>query len=155
MHLLEHYELRTFYGDLIGEVASSHHWPAHRVAEKFRDRHVSPPSYLHTDWSVDALKIALLLRTADAAHLDDKRAPWFLFALKNPRGISADHWRFQAKMGQPVRTPQGKLHFSAGAPFQPTERRAWWLAYDTACMVDRELRDALLIMHDDENCGAM
>nr|WP_186261365.1 ATP-binding protein [Burkholderia gladioli] len=148
MFLLEDLELRTFYGDLIGEIASSHHWPSHRVATSFADRVVSPPSFLPTEWEVDAMKIAFLLRTADAAHLDDKRAPWFLFALKQPTGISAQHWRFQAKMGQPTRTANGQLRLTAGAPFTANERRAWWLAYDTACMIDRELRDASVLLRE-------
>jgi hypothetical protein len=84
------------------------------------------------DWEVDALKLAFLLRTADAAHIDDRRAPWFLFALRRPEGISEDHWRFQAKLGQPKRTPAGELRITSGSQFSHAERKAWWLAYDTA-----------------------
>ncbi|MGH8625455.1 MAG: HD domain-containing protein, partial [Gammaproteobacteria bacterium] len=100
LHLLEHLELREYYADLIGEIAASHHWPAHRVAEVFHDRRVSAAALLQpVDWEVDALKVAFLLRAADAAHIDGLRAPWFLFALRRPEGISEDHWRFQAKLG--------------------------------------------------------
>lgn len=149
IYLLEDVDLRTYFGDLIGEVAASHHWTAHKVASIFSGRVLSPPSFLDPEWTVDAMKVAFLLRTADAAHLDDQRAPWFLFALKKPTGVSADHWRFQARMGQVVRTPIGQLRLTAGAPFLPSERQSWWLAYDTARMIDRELRhaEALLIEH--------
>ena len=148
--LLQHVELREYYADLIGEIAASHHWPTHRVAEVFHDRRVSAAAFLHpADWEVDALKLAFLLRTADAAHIDALRAPWFLFALRRPQGISEDHWRFQAKLGQPTRTPEGELRITSGSQFSHAERKAWWLAYDTACMIDRELRDAHALMRDE------
>ena len=141
--LIEDFDLRQYYGNLIGEIASSHHWSSEKVAATFRDRHVSCPSFLApARWDVDALKVAFLLRTADAAHLDASRAPWFLFALRQPQGVSADHWKFQAKLGQPTRTSNGELRLSSGSTFDQNERAAWWLAFDTARMVDRELRAA-------------
>ena len=148
--LLQDVDLREYYADLIGEIAASHHWPSHRVAEVFHDRRVSAAASLQpADWEVDALKLAFLLRTADAAHIDGLRAPWFLFALRRPHGISEDHWRFQAKLGQPQRTPGGELRITSGSQFSHAERKAWWLAYDTVCMIDRELRDAHALMRDE------
>lgn len=150
LYLIEHYDLRQYYGDLIGHIAASHHWPAERVEATFRQRHVACPAFLSpAAWHVDALKVALVLRTADAAHLDAQRAPWFLFALRQPQGISSDHWRFQAKLGQPLRTPGGELQFTSGAPFEAAERSAWWLAFDTARMVDHELRGAHEILREE------
>ncbi|MES2356325.1 MAG: ATP-binding protein [Pseudomonadota bacterium] len=151
IYLLEKLELRQYYGDLIGEIAASHHWATHRVVDLFRDRNIPLPGFLHpAAWSVDVLKVAFLLRTADAAHIDSQRAPWFLFALRQPEGISADHWRFQANLGQPMRTSQGELRIASGNPFMPKDRRAWWLAYEAACLVDRELRDAYMFMRDEK-----
>jgi hypothetical protein len=133
---------------LIGEIAESHHWPAHRVADTFENRHVSAPIFLApAAWVVDVFKLAFLLRTADAAHVDGQRAPWFLFALRKPEGISQLHWQFQSKMGQPARTDRGELRLS-GSPFDTNDRQAWWLAYDVACLIDRELRDAQTLMRD-------
>ncbi len=141
--LLSQPQLCEYYGPLIGELAESHHWSTKKVGESFETRHVNAPAFLApATWQVDALKIAFLLRTADAAHIDAQRAPWFLFALRQPKGISSDHWRFQAKLGQPTRSDNGELRLTSGSPFEPDERKAWWLAYDTACMIDRELRDA-------------
>ncbi|GAW67984.1 ATPase [Geoanaerobacter pelophilus] len=149
IYLLEHFELREYYGSLIGEIAASHHWEPLRVVETFTNRHLSPPSFLApTKWSVDALKIAFLLRTADAAHIDGRRAPWFLFALRCPSGLSHEHWLFQAKMGQPVRTDRGELRLSSGSPFPEKDRQAWWLAYDTACLIDKEIRQAQMLLRD-------
>jgi hypothetical protein len=55
VQLLEHFQLRDYYGDLIGEIAESHHWPAYRVAEAFEPRYVSAPGFLApAGWAVDA-----------------------------------------------------------------------------------------------------
>jgi hypothetical protein len=150
-YLLEDNDLRRHYGDLIGRIAESHHWPTYRIASEFSSRILPAPGFLQPEtWSVDALKIALVLRTADAAHLDDLRAPWFLFALQKPTGISGDHWKFQGRMSQPKRNDQGLLVIASGQPFFPKDRKAWWLAFDTAQMIDREIRDAnqLLLEYD-------
>ncbi|MFD0724242.1 HD domain-containing protein [Lysobacter brunescens] len=148
-YLIEDSELRSYYGSIIGEIAASHHWPTHIVSNRFSDRILPPPAFLQaTDWQIDLLKIALLLRTSDAAHIDALRAPWFLFALKQPSGISRDHWKFQSKLGQPIRNSDGYLIISSGSPFTSSERTAWWLAYDTAQMIDRELRDAYAALRD-------
>lgn len=147
--LLPDFPLREFYGDLIGDIAASHHWPVEQVVEHFRSRILTAPASLApATWQVDALKIAFILRTADAAHIDADRAPWFLFALRQPQGISELHWRFQSKMGQPSTTADGELRLSSGSPFLLNERKAWWLAYDTAKMIDRELRDAFIMLRE-------
>jgi hypothetical protein len=126
IHLIENYDLREYFGDLIGQVAASHHWAPSKVAAEFSHRRLSSPAFLApATWEVDALKVALLLRTADAAHLDADRAPWFLFALRQPEGVSANHWRFQAKIGQPSLTTTGELRFTSGSSFSPNERGAW------------------------------
>jgi len=151
-YLIESADLRNHYADLIGEIAASHHWPAHQVATAFRDRQVTCPACLDSaDWEVDALKVALILRTADAAHLDGRRAPWFLFALQQPQGISLEHWRFQAKLGKPkLKKGTEELMLTSGSKFNANEREAWWLAFDTARMVDRELRSAHAILREEK-----
>jgi hypothetical protein len=51
LHLLEHPGLREYYAVLIGEIAASHHWPAHHVAEEFHDQRVSAAAFLQpADW---------------------------------------------------------------------------------------------------------
>jgi hypothetical protein len=150
LHLLGDDELRHHYGDLIGQIASSHHWSVSRVAQVFSARRVTAPGFLSpASWVVDTLKVALMLRTADAAHIDDRRAPLFAFALRQPEGVSLDHWQFQSKLGQPTASGTGELLISSASTFSVDERKAWWLAYDTACMVDRELRDAHSVLREE------
>jgi hypothetical protein len=73
--------LRNAYGAVIGEIAESHWWYPHRL-ETLADRTINAPVCLQpAKWLVDRLKLAALLRTSDAAHLDANRAPRFLYAL--------------------------------------------------------------------------
>jgi len=87
IYLIEDSELRTRYGKQIGEIASSHHWPIEDVGSRFKTQ-INAPSAFPKDWRVDPMKIACLLRCADAAHIDDRRAPDFLRALARREGVS-------------------------------------------------------------------
>jgi Histidine kinase-, DNA gyrase B-, and HSP90-like ATPase len=143
--LLEDVELRNYYGPIIGKIAHSHWWTVEKVEETWGNSH---PIAIHSglsvatnqSWRVDALKIALLLRCADAAHIDSRRAPDMLAALIQPSGISRVHWHFQNRLGLPSLTNRQELYWSAGQPFKANDADAWWLAHDTALMVDREIR---------------
>lgn len=105
------------------------------------------PGWLPGVWPVDLVKLACLLRTADAAHVDDRRAPGFLAALRQPVGLSDDHWRFQSLLRAPYRdSNDDRLRYRSNRPFKSDEIDAWWVAYDWLRMLDRELRtvDSLL-----------
>jgi len=149
IYLLPQDDLRRAYAEVIGEIAESH-WHSHHQLEYLHQKKIMPPAYLGpVPWTVDVLKLALLLRTADAAHIDSQRAPRFLQALVNPTGISLAHWNFQTKLNRPKRDAdpiRAELCYS-GSSFPIDEQDAWWLAYDTAKMVDKELRmaDRLLV----------
>lgn len=143
LFLLEDFELRNYYGEVIGEIAESHHWDPQKVAESFKDKILAAPGFFSdTSWTVDVMKIALILRTADAAHIDSSRTPWFSSALKKPVGISETHWRFQSKIGQVFRDNSGRLNITSGSKFDEHERDAWWMAFDTANMINNELKFA-------------
>jgi hypothetical protein len=92
--LIDDYELRTRYGSIIGLVAASHHWSIEDVGSKLRSQ-VNAPGTFPRVWRVDPVKIACLLRCADATHIDSRRAPDFLYALARRQGLSADHWKAQ------------------------------------------------------------
>lgn len=152
MYLLAHDELRLAYGDVIGLLAESHWWSPHEL-ETLAQRRINPPTCLpHAPWEVDVLKLAVLLRTADAAHIDAQRAPRFLMALTQPTGSSLPHWQFQSRLQQVKRDADAERHELriTGTPFPATEQNAWWLAYDAARMIDGELRavDRLLLEHN-------
>lgn len=69
LFLLSHDELRMAYADAIGRLAESHWWSPHEL-ETFDQQRLTAPACLHpATWDVDLLKLAVLLRTADAAML--------------------------------------------------------------------------------------
>lgn len=150
LYLLPHDELRAAYADVIGQIAESHWFSPHEL-ETFNHRQVTPPVCLpNTGWNVDVLKLAVLLRTADAAHIDAQRAPRFLFAVTQPAGSSLIHWQFQSRMHQVQRDPSPDRHDLrvSSSPFPVNEQDAWWLAYDAVRLIDRELRAADRLLSD-------
>jgi len=149
-------ELRDAYGDLIGQIAQSH-WSHPHELEVFAKSTVTAPSCLSpASWTVDPLKLAILLRVADACQIDAKRAPRFLMLLKQPQGVSSQHWRFQSKLHQVKCDSEREELILSGSTFPASEQAAWWLAYDAACLADRELSaaDSLLRDHHGQRLAA-
>ncbi|NKI17977.1 ATP-binding protein [Spongiibacter sp. KMU-166] len=138
MYLVENSDLRHFYGPTIGQIAHSHWWSVQKVEQEFSEDLGGLAN--RTRNRVDRVKLACLLRIADALHLDSRRAPRFLRAITNPSGISALHWSFQERLARPHIELDAAV-FTTGQPFGREEAEAWWLAYDILNAVDRELRD--------------
>ena len=143
--LLDDSDLRSFYGESIGQIAHSHWWSLAKIEQELSEDLGALPN--RTRSLIDRIKIACLLRLADALHLDQRRAPRFLRAITHPSGESALHWTFQERLAAPHIEHESVI-FSAGAPFTIDEADAWWLAYDTIFEVDRELRDVDLLMQN-------
>jgi hypothetical protein len=150
IYLIDHLELRRFYGRTIGILAHSHWWPISKVERELSRFLGALPPYTRSE--VDLLKLAALLRVADVIHLDSRRAPFFWRALENPIGASAYHWSFQQRLGFPRLQGDG-LVFTAGAPFELKDADAWWLAFDVLAMADRELADADRVLRSNDRVG--
>jgi hypothetical protein len=149
MYLIEDAELRSFYGPVIGRIAASHGMPAASLATL--DAVWPPPGLVMPNaWTVDELLLAAILRIVDAAHLDQRRAPLFLAALRQPRGTSAAHWLFQQRLSQPF-VDRGRVVFRASPSFTRDDVDGWWAAHDALKVLDRELRgvENLLRAHRD------
>lgn len=140
--LIEDSELRDYYGRVIGLIAASHGRETEELTAVIRPEVLNPLPWMPGSWTVDAVKVAVLLRVADAAHISAARAPSFQAAIRGvPKSsASASHWSFQARLGKVVLQGDG-LVVSAGGGFPVEEASAWWLCYDTIRMIDRELRD--------------
>ena len=143
VYLVEDFELRQFYGPTIGQIAHSHWWSVQKLEQELSEELGALAN--RTRNRVDRLKLACLLRIADALHLDSRRAPRFLRAITNPSGISALHWSFQERLARP-HIELDAVVFTTGQPFGREDAEAWWLAYDTLNAVDRELRDVDLLL---------
>ena len=143
VYLVEDSGLRRFYGPTIGRIAHSHWWSVQKLEQEFSEDLGALAN--RTRNRVDRIKLACLLRVADALHLDSRRAPRFLRAITNPSGISSLHWSFQERLARP-HIELDAVVFTAGQPFGRKDAEAWWLAYDTVSAVDRELRDVDLLL---------
>ena len=145
LYLIEDSELRKFYGPTIGQIAHSHWWSVHKVENELSEDLGALANRTHS--RIDRVKLACLLRVADALHLDSLRAPRFLRAITNPSGTSSLHWDFQERLARP-HIELDAVVFTTGQPFDRTDADAWWLAYDTLNAVDQELRDVDLLLQN-------
>ncbi|WP_228716818.1 HD domain-containing protein [Billgrantia pellis] len=143
LFLIENSFFRKHLGRLIGQIAASHHWSIEEVSNKLPLQVNALPGFPR-DWRIDPIKIACMLRCADAAHIDNERAPDFLHALIKRRGVSFTHWKAQNKLAS-VDVDQSDstgstLIFTSTHRFLENESEAWWVAYDAVCMVEKEIR---------------
>ncbi|MCW2393252.1 hypothetical protein [Sphingobium sp. B11D3A] len=144
--LLQDVGLHDALGAAIGRIAHSHHWNSNDLTSKLVTHAGTIPGF-PPEWTLNELKVACLLRCADAAHIDALRAPTMLFAISDVAGVSAEHWTFQNKLNSVTRA-KDKLVFYAGQPFRVDEASSWWLAYDTMQMVDGELKSSNAILEE-------
>lgn len=140
VYLIDDSSLRDHYSRSIGRIAHSHNWDIGRLT-----RDLGPTlgafSGFPNDWTVNQLKIALILRCIDAMQVDDRRAPHLLAAIRDIGSASMEHWRFQSKLTVP-HMEDHRLVFTSKSPFLVEQAGAWNLCYDTIQMIDRELQDA-------------
>lgn len=145
--LIEDYELRESYGSIIGLIAHSHWWKIEELEERLPKAILGAPGKLPAKWTIDTVKLACILRIADAIQIDDRRAPYFLRAIRNITKYSDVHWNFQQKLYQ-ARVERNRLVFTSKSAFQIDEAESWWLCYDTLYSVDKELRDVDSLLID-------
>lgn len=140
-YIIDDADLRTQYGPLIGQIASSHHWDIEDVATEFAVRR-PPATFLPTRWSVDPLPVACLLRAADAGHIDSSRAPTFLLKILEMNSVSKSHWVAQNHLGRLMPNPDDptQLVVASRIPFPEAAAPAWWVAFDLVSQFDKELR---------------
>ena len=140
-YLIDDRELRENYGSLIGSIASSHHWDLDEVVNRFSTPRPAS-AFFDNNWPVDSLKIACMLRVADAGHIDGARAPSFLTRILQMNSLSRVHWVAQSRLGRLTIRPDHPEQVMVGStsPFPSSEAAAWWVAYDLVDNFDRELR---------------
>jgi hypothetical protein len=146
LYLIEDLQLREFYGPLVGDLAASHGWDVDDLHGTFK-RIRGSLTWQSPDWIVDPLKLACILRLADAIQIDSRRAPTFLFALRSPMGQSREHWRFQEHVARP-RLVGDRVTYNAWRPFEAVDADSWWLALDYLRQVDFELKAVDSLLHD-------
>ena len=145
IYLIENTELRESYGSIIGLIAHSHWWKVEELEAKL-PKALGAPGIFSANWTIDPVKLACILRIADATQIDDRRAPSFLRTIRKPSRYSDLHWNFQQKLYQP-RLERNRLVYTSKSPFTIEEVDSWWVCYDTLKMIDNELKevDSLLV----------
>lgn len=148
--LIDDDKIRSAYGASVGRIAHSHHWPMQRVQDDLRSA-VGAAVDMPPAWVVNEVKVACILRCADAMHVDYRRAPNMAFALNEPTGVSKDHWSFQNKLNQPT-SRFDKLIYTSRSDFGPTDVDAWWLCVDTLRMIDQEISSSNVTLAEVADC---
>jgi len=82
--LIQDEEIRRSFGEIAGKIAASH-WITTAELPSIFSTTMGAPGWLPPQWSCDPLKLACIIRCADAIHLDTRRAPAFLRALPSCR----------------------------------------------------------------------
>ncbi|MEV0910122.1 HD domain-containing protein [Streptomyces hokutonensis] len=146
IHLIEEVQLREVYGPLIGDLAASHWWSVSRLAGEFGHTIGSLP-WQPSEWTIEPLKLACILRLADATQIDSRRAPTLLFSLRNPTGMAREHWRFQEHISRP-HLKGDRVRYTSLRPFPSDDAASWWLALDYLRGIDKELKKVDSLLHD-------
>jgi hypothetical protein len=139
-HLIADISLREELGLIIGKIAKSHTCNINYIEREFGPKYTNPN--FPTDWSIDCQKLSFLLRTSDAAHIDNLRTPKTNRMISEIPGVSKEHWTFQKKLGFPELSNEGLLMYSTNVPFVSEEQKAWWFCYDALQVLDKELKNA-------------
>lgn len=151
VYLIDDQELRQNLGQLIGRVAASHHWDRNSLEERL-PKLQGAPGFMPEEWCIEPVKIACLLRCADAIQIDQRRAPAFALAIHDPQGHSRLHWMAQ-QIAQPVVKPDtgggpGALVFTSQNDFVEDDADAWWIAHDLLNIANEELKGCYSLMKD-------
>ncbi|MBO4829203.1 MAG: ATP-binding protein [Fibrobacter sp.] len=147
--IIENVVLRKEYGPLIGEISASHGVSVENLENIFTTNIKGSIGEYLNEWKINTIKIACILRVADAIHITSDRTPYILWAANSFNEESSRHWIFQSKMNKPV-IDNGRLVFTSSSSFTINERESWWLCYDVLKMINQELLDvdALFCKHN-------
>ena len=139
-YIIENESIRKHLGEIIGIIASSHHWDIEEVDKM--DTQIPPLAGYPADWNLNPMKLACILRCADAGHIDAGRAPDHLLQLLKRNGVSRDHWIAQNHLSQISvdRNDTEKVVIRSTNSFTEDEYSAWNVAFDAIRILDQEIK---------------
>ena len=148
-YLLSDNEMREHYGQLIGEIASSHQWDTEKISTLTSQ--VNGLAMFPKDWIICPRKLACILRCADAAAIDSGRAPDYLFRILRLNGVSRDHWVAQNRLGVSLDVKDSsRLIITSTHDFEEKDFSAWNVAYDAVKVIDEELEKCNELLSEPE-----
>ena len=137
VYVIKDDELRVGYGEIIGQIAYSHGISINEIDSIFPTKKIGALGSMPAEWTIDVIKLAGILRIADAIHIYSNRAPLILMASKKLSDYSKQHWTFHSKLRKPI-AENHRLEFNSSS-FSVGERESWWLCYDILKMINQEL----------------
>ena len=142
-HIVKKASYRQSLGESIGKIAASHHWSIDEIESKL-DIQITPSVEVSGpgDWDINEQKLACILRCADAGHIDDGRAPYYIFRSLNLNGVSLEHWKSQSRLGvvRPYIKDATKLLITSTSSFKKEDFAAWNVAYEAVKLFDEEIK---------------
>lgn len=139
-YIIEDESLRNHLGSLICKIAASHHWSIDEV-EKLGVQQAALVNY-PMDWRINPMKLACIIRCADAGHIDEGRAPDYLLKLLAINGVSRNHWIAQNHLSQIDRNviDQEKVIICSNIDFKEADFAAWNVACDAVQVLEHEIK---------------
>lgn len=138
-YIIDDISIRNHLGEIIGQIAASHHWNLDDV-EKLGAQYGVLPGF-PASWNINPIKLACILRCADAGHIDGDRAPDSIIMSMPIVEGSKDHWIAQNKLSSPMpdRFDPEKIVITSNQAFEEKDFNAWNLAYDMISLLNDEL----------------
>ena len=147
-YIIEDDELRNPLCQTIGNSAASHHWNMDKV--KALGDQIPALAGFPVDWRINPLKLACLLRCADAGHIDSGRAPDYLLKLLDINGVSRNHWEAQNKLSQIDidTTNKSNVIIASNIDFSESDYAAWNVVYDAVMVLNNELIQSYEVLNN-------
>ena len=139
-YIIEDDTMRIHLGEIICKIAASHHWDIDDI--EGLGNQLPALSDFPREWRINPLKLACILRCADAGHIDAGRAPDYLLKLLEINGVSRNHWIAQNRLMQidVDINDENKVIFKSNIKFKEDEFAAWNVAFDAVRVLDHELK---------------
>lgn len=130
---------KSYLEEIIGKIAASHHWDIDKIEELGCQANV--PSEIASEWEINPIKLACILRCADAGHIDAGRAPEYFLKLLDIHGVSLHHWKAQNKLAKISidRYNEEAVLIQSSKSFSEDEFDAWNVVYDAVLVLNNEL----------------
>ncbi len=139
-YIIEDESLRIHFGALVCKIAASHHWDIEDI-EKLGIQQAAPAGY-DNEWRINPIKLACIIRCADAGHIDENRAPDYLLKILALNGVSRNHWIAQNRLSQidVDVTDREKVVINSNIDFKEEDFAAWNVACDAVQVLDHEIK---------------
>lgn len=141
-YIIENESLRSHLGNLAGRIAASHHWSIEKV--KSLGVQAAAPAGFPQEWRINPIKLACIIRCADAGHIDGNRAPDYLLKLLSINGVSRAHWEAQNRLSQIDIdiTDESKVIIESNIDFPECDFAAWNVACDAVMSLNHEIKSS-------------